>query len=105
MKPGIPSGAKAHAATHAHPTVKSFLVVGAVLAVITAVEFGILYVTGLSSGVAVTILALLSLVKFGLVAGYFMHLRFDSRLLTGVFAVGVILATLITIAVKFINLA
>jgi len=76
--------------------------VGVVLAAITATEFLILYVRGMSA-LVVTILAALSVAKFALVAGYFMHLRFDPRLLTGVFAVGVTLATLITVAVKLIN--
>jgi hypothetical protein len=53
----------------------------------------------------VIVLAVLSLVKFWLVAAYFMHLRFDPRLLAAVFAVGVVLASLITIALKFVNLA
>lgn len=105
MKPEVRTGAQAQAAAHAHPTTKTFLVIGAILAVITAVEFGILYVTSLGRTLMITILVLLSVVKFGLVAAYFMHLKFDARILTVVFTVGVVLATLITIAVKFINLA
>jgi len=88
----------------AHPTPRTFVAVGAVLAVITAAEFLILYVRG-ASALVVTILALLSAAKFFLVAAYFMHLRFDARILTAIFAVGVTLAALITIAVKFISLA
>ncbi|MFZ5822839.1 MAG: cytochrome C oxidase subunit IV family protein [Bacillota bacterium] len=103
MKPEIRTSAQPQVEAHAHPTAKTFVVVGAVLAVITAIEFFILYVTGMQTLVVVG-LAVLSILKFGLVAAYFMHLRFEPKLLAGVFAVGVVLATLITIAVKFINL-
>jgi cytochrome c oxidase subunit 4 len=87
-----------------HPTPRTFIVVGGVLAVITAIEFLILYVKGMSS-IVMLLLAALSVAKFFLVAAYFMHLRFDPRLLAGIFAVGVTLAVLITVAVRYINLA
>lgn len=105
MKPQIGTGAKAEIKGHAHPTARTFLTVGAVLAVITAIEFGILYVKNLSGAPMVVVLGLLSVLKFFLVAAYFMHLRFDPRLLAAVFTVGVVLASLITIALKFVNLA
>lgn len=106
MRTGLPAGRRAKVTPlhRAHPTPATFVKVGAVLAVITAVEFLILYVRGMSA-LVVTILAVLSAAKFFLVAAYFMHLRFDPRILTAIFAVGVTLATLITIAVRFINLA
>nr|WP_280953641.1 cytochrome C oxidase subunit IV family protein [Symbiobacterium terraclitae] len=85
-----------------HPSARTFVTVGVVLAFITAAEFLILYVRGMST-LVVTVLAALSAAKFFLVAGYFMHLRFDARLLTAIFAVGVTLATLITVAVRIIN--
>lgn len=105
MKPEVRTGAQPQVQGHAHPTTRTFVVVGLVLAVITAVEFGILYVTDLGRTLMLVALAVLSVIKFGLVGAYFMHLRFEPKLLAGVFAVGVVLATLITIAVRFINLA
>lgn len=106
MRTGLPAGHKAKVTPlpRPHPTARTFVTVGIVLAVITAAEFLILYVRGMSA-LVVTILAVLSAAKFFLVAAYFMHLRFDPRILTAIFAVGVTLATLITIAVRFINLA
>lgn len=98
------TGAKAKVATHAHPTAKTFYTIGAILFVITAVEFGIVYIEGIRSTV-VAILFVLSAVKFWLVASYFMHLKWDGKLLAWVFAVGIVLATLITFAQKFVNLA
>lgn len=104
MKPQVRGKAQAQVKAHAHPTTKTFVQIGVILAIITAIEFGIIYLKGFSTLVIIA-LAALSVVKFALVALYFMHLRFDARILTGIFAVGVVLATLITIAVKFINLA
>lgn len=104
MKPEIRTSTQPEVQVHGHPTTRTFVTVGAVLAVITAIEFLILYVTGMQTLVVIG-LAALSVVKFGLVAAYFMHLRFEPKILAGVFAVGVVLATLITIAIKFINLA
>ncbi|MFZ5817768.1 MAG: cytochrome C oxidase subunit IV family protein [Bacillota bacterium] len=103
MKPEIRTGAQPQVQGHAHPTTGTFITVGVVLAVITAVEFGILYLKGMSN-LVLAVLALLSVLKFYLVATYFMHLRFDAKLVSGVFVVGVVLATLITIALKFVNL-
>ena len=106
MNTGLPTGrqAKVTPLPRPHPSARTFITVGIVLAAITAAEFLVLYVRGMST-LVVTILAALSVAKFFLVAAYFMHLRFDARLLTAVFAVGITLALLITVALKFINLA
>jgi len=95
---------QARVVTQSHPTAGTFVKVGAVLFVITAIEFGIVSVTGLGA-LIIAILFLLSAAKFFLVVSYFMHLKWDSRLLAGVFVVGVLLALLITTALKFVNLA
>jgi len=103
-EPRVPGQVKVTARAETHPTPKTFLVVGAVLAVLTIIEFSIISVTGMRP-LVVTVLFGLSLVKFVLVAGYFMHLRFDGRLLTWIFAVGFLLAMAIAIAQKYVNLA
>lgn len=104
MKPELRTGTQPHVQGQAHPTTKTFTNVGILLGIITAIEFGVLYVTGLGTLMVIT-LAVLSVVKFVLVAAYFMHLRFDGRLLAGIFTVGVLLATAITIAMRFITQA
>lgn len=86
---------------HDHPTMKTFVNIGIVLAVITAIEFGIIYLEGMK-GVVIGVLAVLSLVKFYLVVNYFMHLKFDKKVLSWVFAFGVVLAVLITTALRFV---
>lgn len=90
--------------SESHPTPRTLIIVGAVLAVLTIIEFSIISITGMRP-LVVTGLFGLSLVKFILVAGFFMHLRFDGRLLTWIFAVGFLLAMVIAIAQKFVNLA
>jgi cytochrome c oxidase subunit 4 len=78
-------------AEHAHPGPRKYVGVAAVLAVITAVEVG-LYYTSLTGLVLVALLLGLAVVKFGMVAAYFMHLKFDGRLLRRLFTTGIVLA-------------
>lgn len=83
----------------AHPPIRIYLVVAAVLAVITAVEIAVFYVTWLARFLVPTLIVL-SVTKFALVLMFFMHLRFDSRIFTGLFvgplviAVGIVLAVM-----------
>ena len=75
----------------AHPDDGVYVRVAAILAVVTAIEVG-LYYTDLSGISLVAILVGLAVIKFGMVVAYFMHLRFDARLLRRLFVTGVILA-------------
>lgn len=68
-----------------HPPIRAYLVVAAVLAVITAVEVAVFYITWLARFL-VPILLVLSAAKFALVVMFFMHLRADSRVFSGLFA-------------------
>jgi cytochrome c oxidase subunit 4 len=87
-----------------HPTFRTFVTVGLVLFALTGAEFGIVYLTGLRPYVLAG-LAVLATLKFFLVASYFMHLKWDARLLRWAFVVGLALAVLITIAQRFVNQA
>jgi cytochrome c oxidase subunit 4 len=80
-----------------HPTTASYLKVGIVLALITAIEVGIFYMESIRS-VIVPIFLVLSAGKFALVAMFYMHLRFDARLFSGFFVGGILLATSIIAA-------
>lgn len=75
----------------AHPSDGVYVRVAAILAVVTAVEVG-LYYTDVSGIQLVALLVGLAAIKFGMVVAYFMHLRFDARLLRRLFVTGVILA-------------
>ena len=76
---------------HAHPSERDYVKIALILAVVTAAEVGVYYVPALRS-LLVPILLAMALVKFALVALWFMHLRFDSRLFRRLFVTGIVLA-------------
>ena len=83
-----------------HPTPEVYVRVGLILAVVTAIEVVVYYVDALE-GALVSILLTLSASKFALVALWFMHLRFDNRLLSVLFTGGLLLV----VALFFVVLA
>lgn len=82
---------------HANPTWKFYVMIGTILTVITATEVAVFYIPALR-GVIVPILLVLSTGKFALVAMFFMHLRYDSPVFTGVFVAPLMLAVLVVVA-------
>ena len=93
--------AHAHAASHAeggHASVATYLRVAVVLAIITASEIAALYVPGLPTGALVTGLIVFSILKFGLVVAFFMHLRYDSKVLAALFVGPLMIACAIILA-------
>lgn len=75
----------------AHPTEAKYVKVALVLAVLTGVEIG-LYYTKFSEAATNVALILLAAVKFVMVVAYFMHLKFDNKLLRRLFITGFVLA-------------
>jgi len=86
-----------HEAEHAHPDESVYIKIALILAVLTAIEVG-LYYTSFSEKLTNGALLVLAGAKFVLVVGYFMHLKFDNRLLRRLFATGFVLAVLVYIA-------
>ena len=86
-----------HLDSHGHASVGFYWMVGVVLAVITALEVAVFYIPAMSP-VLVPVLLALSATKFALVVMFFMHLRFDSSVLSGLFGAGLVLATLLVTA-------
>jgi cytochrome c oxidase subunit 4 len=80
-----------HTTEHAHPGFPTYIRIALILTVITAIEVAVYYVDALRPAL-VPILIVLSIVKFVLVVGYFMHLKFDPRLLSGLFVFGLAIA-------------
>ena len=76
---------------HAHPGPREYVRIAIILAVITAAEVAVYYVESLRR-VLVPMLLIMSVVKFSLVALYFMHLKFDSPLFRRLFVTGIVLA-------------
>ena len=85
----------------AHPTAATYIKVALTLAALTAIEFGVFYLE-MPNLVLITVFLLLSLVKFALVILFYMHLKFDSRLFSGVFIGGLVLAIAVSIALMAI---
>jgi cytochrome c oxidase subunit 4 len=73
-----------------HVPASTYVTVGLILAVITAIEVAVYYV-GALEGALLSILLILSALKFVMVALWFMHLRYDSPIFTVLFAGGMAL--------------
>ena len=80
-----------------HPTPGTYVTVALTLSVITAIEVGVFYITGLGYGI-IPILAVLSAAKFALVAMFYMHLRYEDKIFSGLFFFGVGLAIAVVFA-------
>jgi len=80
-----------------HASVSTYLTVAVVLAAVTALEIGVIYIRQLTP-ILVPLLLIMAAAKFALVALFFMHLRYDSRVLSVLFvgpltiAVGLVVA-------------
>lgn len=77
-----------------HPTPAQYWKIAAVLAVLTAIEVALFYVNrsyGLGA-LNTALLLILATLKFVIVVGWFMHLRFEKSTLSRFFTAGFILA-------------
>jgi cytochrome c oxidase subunit 4 len=83
--------------TQPHTSNKTYVLVAAVLAMITAVEVMVFYIDALRP-VIVPILISLSAAKFVLVVSFFMHLKYDGKILRGLFAGPLLVAIAIIVA-------
>lgn len=89
----------AHPVEHAHPGPWEYIKIAFLLAVATALEVSVYYLSSLKS-ILPGVLIGLAIIKFTLVALYFMHLKFDTRLFRRLLTLGIILAiTVYTIAI------
>lgn len=79
---------EAHAAPH--PTPRQYVVVALILAVATALEITVSFIE--VGPVFLPSLIILMVIKFVLVAGWFMHLRFDTATYSRLMGTGLALA-------------
>ena len=79
---------------HDHPSPRKYVWIAVILAIITAAEVAIYYVPALEDYLVPFLIAF-ALVKFIMVAAYFMHLKFDSKLFRRFFVTGIVLAFII----------
>jgi cytochrome c oxidase subunit 4 len=102
--------AAAHA-EHAHPGWQTYLKIALILFALTALEVAAYEVVHRNSPaglaavlgpIVVPVLLLLSAFKFALVAMFYMHLKMDGKLLSGIFTFSLILAAFIIVALMVI---
>lgn len=85
--------------SHAHPTESIYIRIALILVAITTIEVAIYYVDWFhTSGALVPSLAVLSILKFVMVVGYYMHLKFDDARFRYIFVGGLVLAVAIIAA-------
>jgi cytochrome c oxidase subunit 4 len=77
-----------------HPSDFYYFKIAGLLALLTGLEVTASYL-GLSTAGLMLILFPLMIVKFSMVAAFFMHLKGDSRLFTRLFTTGIILAIIV----------
>lgn len=82
---------------HAHPTSAQYVKIAVVLFILTAIEVALFYVDeAVNLGAAEpTLLIILALLKFVIVVGWYMHLRFEKSTLTRFFTAGFVLAIIL----------
>jgi heme/copper-type cytochrome/quinol oxidase subunit 4 len=92
-----------HQADHAHAGPKLYWIFAVILCVITFIEWIIFKekeAWGISNTVMIYTLLVLSLVKFVMVCGWYMHLRFDNKMLTQIFVFSGLLAGAVFLIMK-----
>jgi cytochrome c oxidase subunit 4 len=107
--------AVAHAADaheHIHPGPATYFKIAITLFILTALEVGAYEVAHTSTGaggilgtvatLVVPIILILSAFKFALVAMFYMHLKMDGKLLSGVFIFSLLLASVMIVALMVI---
>jgi cytochrome c oxidase subunit IV len=79
---------------HEHPTPGKYRQIALILTILTIAEVAVYYIEPLAP-VLVPLLLILSAAKFFYVVQFYMHLKYDSKVFTGVFVFPMALATLV----------
>jgi len=85
--------ADALAERRAHPSDATYVLIALALAALTAIEVAVYYLK--SDYATIVVLLVLMAIKFLVVVGFFMHLRFDSPIFRWLFFGGLITAGII----------
>ena len=76
-----------------HPTPARYVVIAAILVVVTAAEVGLYYLQGdVPDGLIIVFLLMFAMIKFALVASWYMHLRTDKPIFRRFFVLGIVAA-------------
>jgi caa(3)-type oxidase subunit IV len=91
----------AHGTEHRHPSPKEYIRIGAILAVLTAIEIASSYT--IDGPLLIPMLLTLAVIKFAIVVMWFMHLKFDDRRYARFFVMGLALATTLYLIVLMLS--
>jgi cytochrome c oxidase subunit 4 len=76
-----------------HPTPQRYVMIAAILVVATAAEVGLYYLEGeVPDGLIIAFLLMFAVIKFALVASWYMHLRTDKPIFRRFFVLGIVAA-------------
>ena len=87
-----------------HPTPKKYVQIAIVLGILSAIEIALYYTEDIVGVFTDPILIILAVGKFIIVVGWFMHLRFENKMVNRFFTGGMILA-LVLFAIVMIERA
>ena len=76
-----------HDEVHDHPSDLKYIKIALILAALTLIEV-LTYTFGMEGAALMAVIFPIMIVKFVVVAGYFMHLKFDSKVFTTMFVAG-----------------
>jgi cytochrome c oxidase subunit IV len=83
-----------------HPSPFRYVVIAVVLCVATALEISLYYLEGdVPDGLIITLLLAFAVIKFGLVAAWYMHLRTDKAIFSRFFVLGIAAAIILYLVV------
>src|SRR5215813_6775755 len=76
-----------------HPSPQRYVMIAAILVVATAAEVGLYYLEGeIPDGLIILLLLMFAVIKFTLVASWYMHLRTDKPIFRRFFVIGIVAA-------------
>lgn len=83
-----------------HPSPLRYVLIAVVLSAVTAAEVSLYYLEGdVPDGLIITLLLAFAIVKFGIVASWYMHLRTDRPIFSRFFLLGICAAVLLYLIV------
>lgn len=97
MSEATPSERAPEAHAEGHVSNRTYVGVGAILAVLTALEVMVFYIPALKPAL-VPILLVMMVAKFALVVMFFMHLKFDETIFSGLFSGQLLVSTAVVLA-------
>ena len=82
---------------HAHPVgaTKTYWVIGVILTLVTFIEVSAYFYAEAYGALATPVVLIVSAAKFILVVAFYMHLKYDSKVFTGIFVFPMALAVLV----------